>query len=289
MRDLKNNNVFCIFVVIFYNTNHFKSFFFLTQLLITLKNAKLLPLSPPHYLEVLPDGTSFPMIFVEGGRFMMGSEDGLDDEKPVHEVQVADFYIGQFPVTQAVWYAVMKNTGNTDAPQFKSKNHPIEEVSWYDIQFFLKELNAIPYIAERNHREKIQYRLPSEAKWEFAAKGGKKSKGFLYAGNNKLKEVGWFDANSHQETKEIGVKNCNELGLFDMSGNVEEWCEDIWHDNYEGTPTNGSAWTEEGDNEIGVLRGGSWTMDANHCRSAARILNIKIGFNNSTGLRLTRY
>ena len=151
----------------------------------------------------------------------MGSEDeeAYDDEKPVHEVVLSDFYIGKFPVTQALWNAVLK-----DYPSFfNGDSRPVERVSWEDTQVFIKKLNELTGRA---------YRLPTEAEWEYAARGGRQSKGYKYAGSNKLKEVGWYWENTHFETKAVGLKYPNELGIYDMSGNVREWCQDWFSNEY---------------------------------------------------------
>ncbi|MCB9267769.1 MAG: formylglycine-generating enzyme family protein [Lewinellaceae bacterium] len=211
--------------------------------------------------ETLPNGLSFEMILVEGGSFMMGSEDSeaRDSEKPVHEVILDGYYIGKFPVTQALWKAVMGDDNNPS--YFKGSERPVEMVSWEDTQLFLQALQKLT--------SKI-YRLPTEAEWEYAARGGNQSEGYRYAGSNKLKEVAWYEDNSHEETNVVGLKYPNELGIHDMSGNVWEWVEDQWHSNYQGAPTDGSAWVDRGDNTSRVLRGGSWLDTPRFCRCSSR-------------------
>mgnify|MGYP001804168081 CR=1 FL=1 len=170
------------------------------------------------------DGTSLEsisenMVFVKGGTFNMGSNDGRDIEKPLHEVQVGDFYIGKYEVTQAQWRRIM---GNSPSSFNNCDDCPIESVSWNDIQRFLKKLRK---------QTGQKYRLPTEAEWEYAARGGNKSKGFTYAGSNALADVAWYDSNSGNKTQPVGQKAPNELGIYDMSGNVWEWCTD-WYGEY---------------------------------------------------------
>jgi len=212
------------------------------------------------------------MIFVEGGTFMMGKK-GIAE--PVHEVTLSDFYIGKYPVTQAQWQAVM----GANPSYFKGCDDcPVEKVSWEDVQEFIKKLNA---------KTGKNYRLPTEAEWEYVARGGKQSKGFTYAGSNKLDEVGWYDGNSSSKTHPVGQKKPNELGIHDMSGNVWEWVEDCWNDSYKGAPTDGSAW-RSGDSSRRVVRGGAWYNDGDLCRASVR-LRYNSGYrNDDVGFRVLR-
>ncbi|MEZ4772262.1 MAG: formylglycine-generating enzyme family protein [Bacteroidia bacterium] len=201
------------------------------------------------------------MIFVEGGEFGMGGSDAeaRDNEKPIHRVQVSSFYMGKYPVTQALWQAVMGNNPS----EFKGKNRPVEKVSWTNAKTFIQKLN------EKSGKT---YRLPTEAEWEFAARGGIYSQGYLYAGSDKLKEVGWYDENSENKTHPVGQKLPNELGIYDLSGNIWEWCEDDWHNNYIDAPTDGSAWvSSENRGSDRVFRGGSWGSTPDRCRIAFRL------------------
>lgn len=197
------------------------------------------------------------MVLVEGGSFQMGSNK-YNDEKPIHTVMMPSFYISKYPVTQRQWQKVMGNNPS----HFKGDERlPVESVSWDDVQAFLKKLNE---------QTGQQYRLPSEAEWEYAARGGKKSKGYEYAGSDTLDEVGWYDANSGSKTHPIGLKKANELGLYDMSGNVWEWCEDDGHDNYEGASKDGSAWVDDPRVTFRVFRGSGWGNVPLRCRAASR-------------------
>ncbi len=218
------------------------------------------------------------MVFIEGGTFDMGSNEGRNNEKPVHSVAVPDFHLCKYPVTQELWEAVMGQAN--ERSQFQGRDRPVERVSWHVAKDFIEKLN------EKTGKK---YRLPTEAEWEYAARGGNKSKGFKYAGSNKLKKVGWYDENSHGETKPVGLKKPNELGLYDMSGNVFEWCEDVWHGSYEGAPNDGSAWMEGGDKDRRMVRGGSWFNDDDFCRVSYR-LGLDAGFRLSRlGFRLAGY
>ena len=233
-------------------------------------------------LQITLPTTGFPfdLIQVEGGRFMMGGQDeeASDDEKPVHEVSLADFYLGKYPVTQGLWKAVMGEENNPS--NFKGDNRPVERVSWNDVQDFLKKLNELTGQS---------FRLPSEAEWDYAARGGKQSQGHKYAGSPILKEVGWFSGNSYGETKPVGMKAPNELGLYDMSGNVWEWCEDWYSREYydeckkQGT-VNNPLGPERGGHR--VIRGGSWYFDPQYCRVAARYFGDPTNRSDDVGFRL---
>ncbi|MEL6191505.1 MAG: SUMF1/EgtB/PvdO family nonheme iron enzyme [Bacteroidota bacterium] len=197
------------------------------------------------------------MVKLEGGSFMMGGE-MYGTEKPIHKVTLKDFYIGKYPVTQAQWEKVM----GENPSRFKGDlQRPVERVSWEDCQQFIKKLNQ---------QTGMKFRLPSEAEWEYAAKGGKLSKGFTYAGSNRLDEVGWYNENSKNITHPTGQKKPNELGIYDMSGNVLEWCEDDWHDDYKKAPDNGSAWIDQPRGKYRVVRGSSWHHSDFRCRVAIR-------------------
>lgn len=172
------------------------------------------------------NGVSFTMVYVQGGTFSMGAtseqgEDAGDEEKPAHKVTLSDYYIGQFEVTQGLWQAVM---GSNPAYHKNGDCYPIETILWVDCQQFIRKLNG----SLSGQLDGKHFVLPTEAQWEYAARGGQKSKGYKYAGSNNLTEVGWYSDNSEKETHPVGQKLPNELGLYDMSGNVEEWCQD-WY------------------------------------------------------------
>ena len=169
------------------------------------------------------NGVLFEMVRVEGGTFRMGatSEQGGDaerDEKPVHSVKLNTFYIGKTEVTQALWQAVM----GSNPSHFKGADLPVENVTWYDCQNFIQKLKSLTG---------QKFRLPTEAEWEFACRGGNKSRGYKYSGSNNLGSVAWYNGNSGGKTRPVGTKAPNELGIYDMSGNVWEWCND-WYADY---------------------------------------------------------
>ena len=207
----------------------------------------------------------------------MGDDEGrLEREKPAHRVKVSSFYIGQYPLTQWLWQAI---TGENPS-RFKGDNRPVEMVSWHDAQDFIEKLK------KETGRE---FRLPTEAEWEFAARGGIKSEDYEYAGGNKLKEVGWYYENSYDETKPVGLKFPNELGLYDMSGNVWEWCQD-WYDEdyYKKYHEEGLVVNPQGPDGgvYRVARGGSSFTFAEFCRSANRLHWLPHYRNSNYGFRL---
>ncbi len=202
----------------------------------------------------------FKMVFVEGGIFRMGCtpEQGIEcgpGEKPVHQVRIDDYYIGAFEVTQAQWMAVM---GSNPSYHKNCDQCPVEQVSWRDVQEFLEKLNAL---TGKN------YRLPTEAEWEYAARGGNRSKGYKYSGSHNIEEVAWYGDNSGDRTHAVGQKKANELGLYDMSGNVWEWCSDWYGEYSSSSQTNPQG--PSGDS-YRVFRGGSWHFTASGCRVADR-------------------
>ena len=217
------------------------------------------------------------MVSVRGGIFRMGcttdQRQCYPDEKPVHQVRVSDFEISRYEVTQALWDAVM---GENPSGFKGCAQCPVERVSWDDVQTFLKKLNALT--GER-------YRLPTEAEWEYAARGGRKSQGYQYAGSEKLNAVAWYFDNSGDKTHPVGQKQPNELGLYDMSGNVWEWVEDCWNKGYTGAPSDGRAW-QSGDCSLRGLRGGSWFIGPEHLQSAHRDVGDVGNRVNYVGFRL---
>ncbi|MFZ4634822.1 MAG: SUMF1/EgtB/PvdO family nonheme iron enzyme [Saprospiraceae bacterium] len=222
----------------------------------------------------LPD-----MVLVKGGTFQMGSNEN-DGAKPIHSVTLADFEIGKYPVTQKLWMDIMHKNPPS---HFEGDDLPVEAVSWYEAQDFLQKLNT--------RFPGSQYRLPTEAEWEYAARGGEKGAkdNFTYAGSNDLYEVGWYEGNNkrHYGTRSVGGKKPNQLGLYDMSGNVWEWCADCWNDNYQGVPTDGSAWTS-GNCDRRVLRGGSWLNEVNYCQVSYRAGLFPDDVSDDIGFRIVR-
>ena len=199
------------------------------------------------------------MVYVSGGTFTMGttSEQGSDawnDEKPTHSVTLSSFYLCKYEVTQALWQAVMGNNPS----YFKGNSLPVEEVSWNDCQTFISRLNNL---TGKN------FRLPTEAEWEYAARGGNRSRGYKYSGSNVLSDVAWYGDNSGNKTHPVGSKSPNELGLYDMSGNVYEWCSD-WKGTYSSFAQTNPTGPSSGSNCVD--RGGSWINDTRYCRSSSR-------------------
>jgi formylglycine-generating enzyme required for sulfatase activity len=191
---------------------------------------------------------------------MMGSPNGSGNEEPVHQVTITQpFYMGKYEVTQVQWQTVMGNNPS----DFKDcgGNCPVETVSWTDAQDFISKLN------EAN--DGFTYRLPSEAEWEYACRAG--TTGDYYSPD--VDDIGWYARNSVNKTHAVGGKQPNAFGLYDISGNVWEWCRDLYHKNYDGAPTDGSAWVSVGESQDRVLRGGSWGGNATGLRSASRIGN----------------
>lgn len=203
------------------------------------------------------NGVSFKMIAVKGGTFQMGSDysDDDDDEKPVHQVTLSDYYIGETEVTQELWTAVM---GSNPSHFTGNMQLPVETVSWDACQTFISRLNELTGET---------FRLPTEAQWEYAARGGNKSKGYTYSGSNEIDEVAWYDDNSDEMTYHVKTKAPNELGIYDMSGNVWEWCSD-WYGSYSSAAQTDPTGPATG--YYRVMRGGSWVDDAMLCRVAIR-------------------
>ncbi len=205
------------------------------------------------------NGVQFTMIPVDGGTFQMGAteeqgSEAYSDEKPVHSVTLSSYMIGETEVTQALWQAVMgRNPSN-----WKGDNLPVEQVSWKDCQKFIEKLNKLT----GEH-----FRLPTEAEWEFAARGGNRSSHTKYSGSNSIGDVAWYTDNSGNKTCEVKGKQPNELGLYDMSGNVWEWCQDRYGDYSSSAQTN-PVGPASGSNR--VYRGGSWDDDARYCRVSDR-------------------
>ena len=205
------------------------------------------------------NGVSFAMVPVAGGTFTMGatSEQGTNidsNEKPTHQVTLSSYMIGKTEVTQELWLAVM----GSKPSYFRGDNLPVEQVSWDDCQKFITKLNAL---TGKN------FRLPTEAEWEYAARGGNMSQGYKYSGSNEIGDVAWYDNNSGNKTHSVATKAPNELGIYDMSGNLWEWCSD-WYGSYSSTAQTNPTGPDSGSNRI--IRGGSWGHDLLDCRVAIR-------------------
>ena len=220
------------------------------------------------------NGIKYNMVWVDGGTFRMGatSEQGseISDEKPVHSVTLSGYYIGKTEVTQALWQAVM----GSNPSYFEGDDLPVEQVSWDDCQEFIRKLNSL---TGQN------FRLPTEAEWEFACRGGNNSRGYKYSGSNYIDNVAWYDGNSGDKTHPVATKSPNELGIYDMSGNVWEWCADWYGDYSSGRQTNPKG-PYGGSGRVN--RGGSWYNFARNCRSSIRIDDYPTYRDDLLGLRL---
>jgi hypothetical protein len=241
------------------------------------------------------------MVKIPAGTFAMGSEE-YDDEKPKHYVKLQEFYLGKYPVTQEQYQAIM----GTNPSDFKDNpKNPVENITWNDAQEFCKKLND---------KTKKNYRLPSEAEWEYACRAGTQTRYYFGDDQNVLTEYAWYGDNSGDsfldtikiwdvdpnwqsyykklmdnqcKTHPVGQKKPNNWGLYDMHGNVWEWCEDVWHENYENAPKDGSSWNENNSQvSFRTLRGGSWSIGSRYCRSANRLRFIADVRGTYVGFRL---
>jgi formylglycine-generating enzyme required for sulfatase activity/predicted Ser/Thr protein kinase len=224
------------------------------------------------FIENLGSGVQLEMISIPGGTFQMGSHD-YDREKPVHQVSIKPFYLGKYVVTQEQYRAVM---GKNPA-RFKGAKLPVEMVSWHD---------AIEFCQKLSLKTGKNYRLPSEAQWEYACRAGTQTKHYFGDDPRHLGGCGWYNGNSHRKTHPVGLRSSNQFGLYDMQGNVWEWCADNWHDNYYLAPNDGTPWMNNDDRSRCVMRGGSWNDNTINCRSAFRNkFNADFSYNN-IGFRL---
>lgn len=213
------------------------------------------------------------MVAVHGGSFEMGSMDGADNEKPVHTVKLSDYSIGKYEVTQKEWKSVM---GNNPSIHKNCDDCPVDNVSFDDVKTFLEKLNKITG---------KKYRLPTEAEWAFASRGGEKSKKYRYSGGDDINKVGWVISNSGGETKPVGKKKPNELGLYDMSGNVWEWVNDLYSaDYYLNSPMENPTGATRGN--IRIVRGGSAFYTPMHSRPSTRMLISPKNPHHNYGFRL---
>jgi formylglycine-generating enzyme required for sulfatase activity len=234
----------------------------------------MISFDPESFTETV-NGVNIEILAIKGGTFLMGSpanEVGRDDSETQHQVSVSNFYIGKYEVTQAQWKAIMGNNPS----RFKGDDLPIENVSWNDVQEFLQKLN------EKTGKS---FRLPTEAEWEYAARGGTRSRNYFYAGGNTLNKMAWFMDNSNKTTHSVGSKQPNELGIYDMSGNVWEWCND-WYskDYYSKSPQSNPTGTASGSGR--VRRGGSWGLVDSGCHVAFRSYDTPGSHNYFIGFRL---
>ena len=233
------------------------------------------------FKETLAPDIGLEMVAIPSGKFIMGSpasERGrYENERPQHQVTVQPFFIGKYPVTQSCW-RVIANTSQIERklkPKpslFKGDNLPVEQVSWEE---------AIEFCQRLSRETGRDYRLPTEAEWEYACRAGTTTP-FYFGKTITGKLASYFtDVTSYlrerkieteSETTPVGIFPPNQFGLYDMHGNVCEWCLDYWHDNYQGAPTNGSAWLSENDDDGRILRGGCWYFPPRHCRSASRLI-----------------
>jgi formylglycine-generating enzyme required for sulfatase activity len=240
-----------------------------------------------YFREDLGDGITLEMVAIPGGTFLMGTEDeeierlvkkfdweGFRGERPQHRVTVSSFYMGRYPITQSQWKAIAATAKididlKTNPSNFKGNELPVERVNWYQATEFCKRLSR---------ETKQEYRLPSEAEWEYACRAGTTTP--FYFGETITGELANYNASEtyaeeakgeyRQQTTPVGQFPPNAFGLYDMHGNVWEWCADTWHDNYDGAPTDGSVWIKNGDDNRSPRRGGSWYNNPVYCRSAFR-------------------
>jgi formylglycine-generating enzyme required for sulfatase activity/tRNA A-37 threonylcarbamoyl transferase component Bud32 len=258
-----------------------------------------------YFTEALGNGVSLEMVAIPGGTFMMGSPEDekgrSSDESPQHKVTLSPFWMSKYQITQAQWEAIMGKENNRS--NFKGENNPVERVSWDDCQEFCQKLSQ---------KTGLTFRLPSESQWEYACRsqrfevGSLKEEEVLREWNEKYNQpfhfgetittdLANYDGSStyanepkgvyRKETTPLGTFSPNAFGLYDMHGNVWEWCQDTWHDNYEGAPTDGSAW-ETGNSSRRVVRGGSWNFDPWYCRSASRYGTSRDARDNNDGFRI---
>lgn len=245
------------------------------------------------------------MVKIDGSTFMMGSNQVYDQAKPVHKVTLSSFLISKYEVTQELWESVMGNNPS----EFKGVKSPVETVNWYDVVEFCNKLSVKEWLTPAYKIDKTQedpnntssydklkwivtcdfnsngYRLPTEAEWEYAARGGEKSKGYTYSGSYDIDVVAWYTNNSGSTTHDVGTKQPNELGLYDMSGNVWEWCWD-WKGKYTSVNQTDPRGPNSGTHR--VLRGCCWGKTEVSCRVAHRNDEDPDYRSNNNGFRLVR-
>ena len=248
-----------------------------------------------YQIEALGDGVNLELVMIPSGRFQMGSPagEGYDHERPQHSVTVGSFWMGKYPVTQAQWRAVaafpkVERDLDPTRSEFKGDNLPVELVTWYDAEEFCKRLS------QQTGRK---YRLPSEAEWEYACRADTTTS-FHFGETITTDLANYCGDGSYgsgpkgeylKQTTPVGsFQVANAFGLYDMHGNVDEWCLDHAHENYQGSPTDGSAWITGGDSASRQLRGGSWAVYPDFCRSADRYKTRPECGSHFTGLRVVR-
>ena len=246
-----------------------------------MSNPATIPLS--IHTETLPGGITFNMIKVKGGEFTIGDEKGSDGwEKPVHQASVDDFYIGQHLISQQIWREIM----DSKPSHWQGDARPVEKISWEDAQEFIAKLNQILNLSGEK-----AYRLPTSAEWEFAARGGIYALKTPFSGGDDLHKLGWYDENSTRQTHPLALKIPNELGLYDMSGNLLEWCQD-WYgsDYYQDCLNQGLVKNPTGpkSGSYRVLRGGSWYGIARSCGVGIRYGHRPDARGDNIGFRLSR-
>ncbi|MFN5514770.1 MAG: formylglycine-generating enzyme family protein [Cyanobacteriota bacterium] len=222
--------------------------------------------SPKNLTEVLPGGVKLELVKIPAGSFLMGSNES-EREKPVHRVTLQEFYLGKYPVTQEQWQAIMGNNPSNFRGNLFIRNpkNPVEQVSWNDCKDFCEKLS---------HLTSQKYKLPTESEWEYACRAGTETRYYFGDSERMLGDYAWWYGNSDSTPHPVGQKPPNRWGLYDIHGNVWEWCEDNWHPNYRLAPTDGSAWNDNSFLKGGkVVRSGSWHSYLTSCRSAYRSLS----------------
>ena len=251
---------------------------FAVVLVMVLTSRVSKPDLQPQIETITVNGVSFNMVYVEGGTFKMGAteeqgNDSYNDEKPSHYVTLSDYYIGETEVTQELWKAVM---GNNPSYYSDDEKKPVDSVSWNNVQEFITKLS---------NQTNRKFRLPTEAEWEYAARGGNQSCNCKYSGDDSIDKIAWYYSNSKEETHPVAQLRPNELGLYDMSGNVWEWCQDWYSEDYYYS---GENFNPNGPSKCNyhVLRGGSCVTDARRCRVSNRYYNMSQFRYRSYGFRL---
>jgi len=234
-------------------------------------STSLKPTAGNNFTENLGNGVQLEMIAIPGETFRMGSND-YDDEKPIHQVNIQPFYLGTYSVTQEQYQGIM----GMNPSRFKGAKRPVETVSWH---------NGVEFCKRLSQKTGKHYRLPSEAEWEYACRAGTQTKYYFGDDENQLDAYAWYSGSSKKETHPVGQKKPNQFGLYDMHGNVLEWCSDRWHSDYTKAPTDGSSW-ETGTYNLRIQRGGSWNDRARLCCARFRLRNYASYHNECCGFRV---